>query len=202
MPRVSLTKFLDFIAQTGEPKAGTAISAWTQSNSIYDPKRDYHKRVREALIAAQKSDVAPNWEKFLEEQNAKKQKNFRQTIVSFEEWRTTYDQVSWFAPPRANWNAAEFHITVNPELGLRLDGKNYAIKLYLNRTKLSKLKAQTGCLLMSEALADLEPSTSFAIFDVKGETFHEFQGASEKLRLNLLGEAAHMSAIIAAIRAA
>ncbi|MEM7751961.1 MAG: hypothetical protein AAF230_01020 [Pseudomonadota bacterium] len=203
MIRVSFTKFLDFIAQTGEPKAETAISAWRQSNTPYDPKRDYHKRMRTALIEALRNGQSPNWEEFIELQNEKKRKNFSDTITKFEEWKETYSSIHWFEPPRATWSSTEFQITVNPELGLSLDGNRVVVKLYLNRVRISSLKAQTGGLIMEQALRPLvENSTSFAVYDIKAERFHLFDGASEHLRYNLIGESANMSAIIGAVRAA
>ena len=83
-----------------------------------------------------------------------------------------------------------------------MDGQRFAIKLYLNRNKLSALKAQMAGLLMEDALSDSFENCRFAVFDIKAGQFHVYHGASEKLRYLLIGEAAHMSAIIGAVRAA
>ncbi|WP_323779656.1 hypothetical protein [Thalassovita sp.] len=89
---------------------------------------------------------------------------------------------------------------MNPELGLELGGEKHAIKLFLNKNKLSKLKAQMAGLIMNQTLAGLSPETKFTIFDVKAGNFHTFSGASEKLSYLLIGETAHLSAMLNAIR--
>ena len=98
------------------------------------------------------------------------------------------------------WNNSEFYVTVNPELGLIINGTPHLVKLYFHRNKLSRLKAQVSGLLMHQALGDKHPNFRLSIFDVKAEEFHTFAGASERLGYLLLGEAAHMSAILAAAR--
>jgi hypothetical protein len=200
MTRVSFTKFLDFSASNGEPKAEAALSAWRQSNTPYDPVRDYHKRMREALKTTERSGLNPDWPAFISGQAPKKQANFSDTVEKYSAWRDGYEAVTWFEPPRANWSSTEFHVVVNPELGLVLDGQRHAIKIFLNRKPLSRLKAQVGGLMMHQALAQAAPGCHFSIFDVKAETFHTFNGATEKLQYLLIGEAAHMSAIISAVR--
>ncbi|WP_306006519.1 hypothetical protein [Aquicoccus porphyridii] len=200
MIRVSFTKFLDFVAQTGEPKATTALQAWRQSNTPYDPRQDYHKRIRNLIVDSEKSGSSPNWDEFIANQNPKKQKNFRETADLYQKWRDKHSEVSWFTPPRGDWQSSEFQITVNPELGLVIDGKKHVIKLFLNKNKLSRLKAQMAGLLMHETLATNSLGTEFSVFDVKAEKLHTFTEASEKLSYLLVGETAHLSAMLEAIR--
>lgn len=200
MIRVSFTKFLDFVAQTGEPKATTALQAWRQSNTPYDPKRDYHKRIRDLIVDAEKSGTSPDWATFISDQNPKKQNNYQETAEHYQKWRDKRPNVSWFSPPRGDWKAGEFQININPELGLSIDGKKHTIKLFLNKNKLSKLKAQMAGLIMHETLSNHASECAFSIFDVKAETLHTFAGASEKLQYLLIGETAHLSAMLHAIR--
>ena len=200
MIRVSFTKFLDFTAQNGVPKATTAISAWTQSNTPYDPATDYHRRIRQKIIGFEKTSVEPDWEDFLSEQHPKKKTNFRDTIDRYTKWRARHQNIEWFEPPTAQWDSSEFSVKVNPELGLILDGQKTAIKLFINRNKLSKLKAQIAGRMMHEALEKNAPNTRFAILDIKADKLHILTNENEKLGYLLIGEAAHLSAMIAAIR--
>lgn len=200
MIRVSFTKFLDFVAQTGEPKATTALQAWRQSNTPYDPTRDYHKRVRELIVDFSKTKIEPNWEAFVDAQNPKKQKNFSETIERFRTWRKAYKSIAWFDPPRSEWKTEEFFVAVNPELGLELDGQRHAIKLFLNNNPLSKLKAQSGGLIMHSCLHQVARDTKFSVLDIKAGKFHTFGKATEKLEYLLVGERAHLSAMLSAIR--
>ncbi|MBO9400223.1 hypothetical protein [Shimia sp. R9_3] len=166
MIRVSFTKFLDFVAQTGEPKATTALQAWRQSNIPYDPKRDYHRRIRQLLVNYEKTGQEPDWEAFVDSQNPKKQKNFQETIDCYTKWRSKNEVVSWFDPPKEDWSRDEFKLHINPEMGLEIDGERHAIKLFLNNNKLSRLKAQMASLIMHQALSDKSPETRFSIFDI------------------------------------
>ncbi|KQB97038.1 hypothetical protein AL073_08120 [Loktanella sp. 1ANDIMAR09] len=200
MIRVSFTKFLDFTAQNGVPKATTAISAWTQSNTPYDPATDYHRRIRQQLINYEKTSVRPDWEEFLAEQHPKKKSNFEDTINRYSNWRASFESIDWFDPPSSQWESSEFSVKVNPELGLILDGQKTAIKLFINRNKLSKLKAQIAGRMMHEALGEKVTNTRFAILDIKADKLHILSNENEKLGYLLIGEAAHLSAMIAAIR--
>ena len=200
MIRVSFTKFLDFVAQKGEPKATTALSAWRQHNTPYDPRYDYHKRVRDLLINYEKTQNEPDWDDFVSTQNAKKQSNYEDTIKCYRSWRKSYSDFTWFTPPKAKWSTSEFEVSVNPELGLILDGKRIAIKLFINRNKLSPLKANMAGLLMHQALFPTAPNINYGVLDVKQKKLHVFSSATEKLEFLLVGESAHLSAMLEAIR--
>ncbi|WP_406645778.1 hypothetical protein QEZ52_17585 [Aliisedimentitalea scapharcae] len=108
--------------------------------------------------------------------------------------------LNWFDPPKGEWSTAEFQLSVNPEMGLIIDGQKHAIKMFINKNKLSRLKAQMGGLLMSKALSIKAPNTKFSIFDIKQKQLHTFAAPSEKLEYLLIGEAAHLSAMLSAIR--
>ncbi|WP_206540046.1 hypothetical protein [Leisingera sp. ANG-DT] len=191
---------MDFVAQTGEPKATTAVQAWRQSNTPYDPTRDYYRRVRTELINYEKTGEERDWEEFVASQNPKKQKNFERIISSYMNWRDKHSDIDWFVPPRGEWASAEFQLTINPEMGLTLDGQRHAIKLFFNKNKLSKLKAQMAGLIMDKALSDIAPNTKFAIFDINEKKLHTYEGSSDKLKYLLVGETAHLSAMLNAIR--
>ena len=201
MVRISFTKFLEFTASTGETKGETALSAYRQSNTPYDPIRDFHKRVRQAIVVAERQGSIPDWEPFISAQSSRKQANFEDTLQKHQNWRGGFEQIEWFEPPKSNWNGTEFYVTVNPELGLILDGAPFAIKLFFNRKRLSAQRAMAGGLMMQQALSSAAPEgCRYAILDIKAEQFHTFEGASEAFQYALIGEEAHLSAIINAVR--
>lgn len=200
MLRVSFTKFLDYLASSGEPKARSAVTAWRQSNQEYDPKRDYHKRVREFLINWEKQGSEPDIEEFIDNQNQKKKKNYKDTIDKYKLWKAD-KSIEWFKPPRKDWKHSNFSVTLNPELGLKIDGVQHVIKIYLNKNKLSQLKIGAATSLMQKNLSDkVGVGTKFAIFDVKAGEFHVHNQTTEEMRLLLIGEAAHFAAILEDIR--
>lgn len=200
MLRVSFTKFLDFVAQSGEPKAGTAIEVWSQSDTPYDPKKDYHRRVREYIIRLEKGSAEFDQDEFILQQNSKKQENYKKALDQYFKWRNSYIDVEWRPPARGIWSNSEFEVSVNPELGLELDCEPHFIKLYFKSPALSALKAQMGCLLMHKALAIEHPKVKLSILDIRLGRLHTYAKANDKLEYLLLGETAHMAAMLAAIR--
>jgi len=199
MISISLTKFLDFTAQTGEPKVTSAFNAHKQSNQPYDPAKDYHRRVRTELVRFEKTGEEIDWAAFIAGQNPKKQKNYEASIDAYFSWRAKLNQPKWVEPQRATWTAPSFVVRVNPELGLEIEGIKYNVKIYLNKAKLSRLKSKVGCLLMAQAFGE-DSTRRHAILDVRAGQFHIHSKPTEKLNYLLLGEAAHMSAILDAIK--
>jgi len=197
---VGFTKFLDFTAQTGSAKAASALAAFYQSGNMQTSRTHYYENLREALIAAERSGKYTDWEQFIASQKEDAQEFIRDALIKFYKWKSNYTSAAWYEPPKQIWALQEFDVNINPEIGLILDGEIYAIKLYLNNKKLSNLKAQAGGLIMQNMFSEIYPATKFAILDVKSETFHVFNGASERLDYLLIGEAAHMSAILSAAK--
>ena len=200
MKQVRFTKFLEFTAQTGGSKAASALSIFHQKKSTRDDRHNYYTKIRTAIVLAEKNGIQPDWESFIQEQNEDLQSNFHEIITKFYDWKNSYASVDWFDPPSDVWKSSEFGVNINPELGLKLNGVKYAIKLYLNNTKLSSLKAQAGGLLMQKVFEASNPNTRFAIFDIKAGELHVFQGVTERLNFLLIGEAAHMFAIMMAAK--
>lgn len=195
MINVSFTKFLDFVAQTGEPKATSAEQAWRQSNTPYDPAKDYHKRMREALIEQERAGQEIDWEIFISAQNPKKQANFQDTVAKYSEWRDKFGSAIWFDPPRSTWAAGEFSVNINPELGLQTQKAKHVIKLYINKTGLSKLKAQVAGLIMLDQFGASQ-GINYSVLDVKASKLFVMGKPTDKLRLLLLGEIAHLNAML------
>jgi hypothetical protein len=197
---VGFTKFLDFTAQTGSAKAASALTAFYQSGNMQNSRTLYYENLREALITAERSGKYTDWEQFVGEQKDDAQELTRDALIKYYKWKSNYTSAAWYEPPKQIWALPEFDVNINPEIGLILDGEVYAIKLYLNNKKLSNLKAQAGGLIMQNMFGDMYPDTKFAILDVKAEQFHVFYGASDRLEYLLIGEAAHMSAILSAAK--
>lgn len=200
MKHVGFTKFLDFTAQTGSAKAASALAAFYQSGNMQNSRTHYYENLREALITAERSGKYTDWEEFIREQKEEAQEATRDALIKFYKWKSNYASAAWYEPPKQIWALQEFDVNINPEIGLILDGEVYAIKLYLNNKKLSDLKAQAAGLIMENMFSEQYPAIKFAILDVKAEKFHVFNGASERLDYLLIGEAAHMSAILSAAK--
>ena len=200
MKHVGFTKFLEFTAQTGSAKAASALAAYNHDTSTITPRTHYYENLREALVKAEKTGGYYDWEAFITDQREEAQHLTRDALIKYYKWKSNYASAAWYDPPKQVWALPEFDVNINPEIGLILDGEVYAIKLYLSNKKISNLKAQAGGLIMEKMFRDRCPDTKFAILDVKAEKFHVFHGASERLDYLLIGETAHMSAIMSAAK--
>lgn len=106
MIRVSFTKFLDFIAQTGEPKATTALQAWRQGNTPYDPRFDYHKRIRSQIIDREKTDIEPNWKISLRNKTRRSRPTLERQLSYMKSGEIDIQRFHGFRPREANGGPA------------------------------------------------------------------------------------------------
>jgi hypothetical protein len=67
----------------------------------------------------------------------KKQARYPEAVKSYKRFLGK-KEIHWFNPPRAMWKYGGLTVRVNPELGLQIKGKKYAIKLYFKGEKPTK----------------------------------------------------------------
>jgi len=95
----------------------------------------------------------------------------------------------WFNPPKGNWEHEDLKVRLNPELGLKFDGRHHVIKVHFSNTEIKKNEADIILTLMQE-LAPISPdNTVFCLLDLKkGKLF-----TSDKIKGDLspmiIGEA-------------
>jgi len=75
--------------------------------------------------------------------------------------------LKWFKPSSVIFSRSGVDVSINPELGLEINGDRHLIKLYLKSEKLSKARADLIIGLMDKALSDSTNSTSMSVLDVK-----------------------------------
>jgi hypothetical protein len=77
--------------------------------------------------------------------------------------------LTWSEPPRGVWGprGSEFDVTVNPELGLNIDGSTHALKLYFKADPLSKNRINIITHLMHKVFAPTNPETQFSVLDIR-----------------------------------
>jgi hypothetical protein len=108
----------------------------------------------------------------------------------------------WFDPISRDWTSGGLTVRVNPELGLRFNGRSFLIKLYFKDKDevLSKRRIQTILDLMQVALSpDAPKGTKMAVLAVSsGKLFEETKPIPGSPAL-LQGEAASFAAIYNAL---
>ncbi len=167
MPQISLTDFVDIVSKSGRQKATKVRQV--KDRPEYEPAFDFYKPLREHLAelhrsGGTKSDVS---EVLATLSDPKKIRNYPDLVVGYKKWwgRKT---LAWFNPPRDVYSFSGFDVSVNPELGLAVNGERHIIKLYLKSEKLTSFKTDLILDLLEYKLrSKAHPTDKFAVLDVR-----------------------------------
>jgi hypothetical protein len=199
-PRISLTDFVDFVTRSGMPKL-TKVKQ-LKHRAEYSPYADFYKPFREAVIAAHaerhgKAGVAAAALRSLDEADRRRH-HIVELCAAYASWWGRRE-MDFFPPPSARRHLGGLDLTINPELGLLIDGRPHVIKMYFKEPPLSRRYAEIAAALMHESLAGQPPSGAImAILDVRRRRLHCLAPRPELSAL-LAGELASLSTMWALI---
>ncbi len=196
MPEISLTDFVDFVVKSGKPKL-TKVKQ-IKERPEYDPATDFWKPLREGIVKIHRTGNFETKEvdKILPEiKDPKKLNRYREAIAGYKKFLGR-KKIEWFEPPRNILNLKELGIRINPELGLKIGGERFIIKLYFKNEKLVQNKVDTINAIMEIALREnLNKEDKLAILDVSNSKFFVSNGLVDDLYPLLFGEAVSFVAI-------
>lgn len=167
MPKITLTDFVDIVSKSGTPKA-TKV-AQVKNRPAYDPKTDFYKKVREAIVdthqrGASKADLSAALSNL---KDTKKQVNYPDVLQGYKKWWGK-KTLSWFVPPSGTFTAHGVDVSINPELGLEINGTKHIIKLYFKGEGLAKNRANIVTCLMGIQLNAAAPAGAImSVLDVR-----------------------------------
>lgn len=175
MPRIGMSEFCDVVTKTGPSKI-TAI-AKIKNKPKYSPASDFYKKVRESIVTYhQEENVEPLDQVLISTTDATRLKHYSAVIAAYKKWSSA-KSIEWFDPPSSKYAKHGFDITVNPELGLVIDGKPMVIKLYFSADDLPKAKCRMMNDLMAVALkGTLKNDVKCCILDIRNNKM--IQGGS------------------------
>lgn len=167
MHRLSLTDFVDIVSKSGTPKATNV--AKVKHRPGYEPATDFYKPLRDRIIDTHRNNLSlKNLEKLLSSlSDQKKLKNYPAVIEGYSTWcgKKTF---KWFDPPSDFFSQHGIAISINPELGLVVNGQPYLIKLYFKSDPLTKNRIDIATHLMEVSLRKhCEAGETMAILDVR-----------------------------------
>lgn len=196
MPRISLTRLVDFVSKSGGPKQTSAAVTKQQLLDGYDPATDFWKTLREGIVAAHAEERGKSYIRAVASSvhDPKRASNYPEVAAAYTKWwgRKT---ISWFAPPSAVWDAGNgFEVTINPEIGLTIDGEPHVVKLYFKSEKLTKNRVEIVTHLMMSEFADAVAGTRFSVLDIRSRKLHTIEPPSYWGPL-LQAEMAHLAAL-------
>lgn len=133
-----MTTFVDFVIKSGTTKLTTVKQAKKAYSFAYDPARDWWKRLRDAIIEMhQKNKNVKILDSILMIQKPLKQSSYSKSIYGYKKW-VGKKKIEWIGIDNSHWEYGDLTVRVNPELGLKIDGTNYMLKLYFKGEAPSK----------------------------------------------------------------
>lgn len=182
--RISLTDFIDTVKKSGTRKI-TSIKKVVDRGE-YHPSKDFYRLIRNYIIGYTKGQQSEEEEnEFFQKLNQKKVSHYRSILKGYKSFmnRQTFE---WLNTPRFNWTHKDLLISINPELGLRINRTDILVKLYFNDEKLSKEDANLILTLMKDSVGS---DFDVAILDIRRRKLHRLEGISGTLKALLKGEA-------------
>lgn len=167
MIKVSLTYFVDFVLKSGTPKV-TVVRKFKDAGD-YDPSADFYKKIREAIVALHEDGgSSKDLDKVLSGLTDEKKRAAYPALIAGHKKFIGKKTPAWFAPSTAAWSAGGLNVTVNPELGLEIEGTRMVLKMYFKEEALQKKRAEIIAHMMKLSLASKTlAGTSFGILDVR-----------------------------------
>ncbi|WP_224961262.1 hypothetical protein [Geomonas subterranea] len=196
MQKLSLTDFVDIVSKSGTPKA-------TKVNSVikrpkYTPATDFYRPLRDGIIDTHRSDLPKgNLNKLLVSlSDQKKASNYPEAIKGYTTWWGN-KKMQWFEPAYATFERHGVAVSVNPELGLVINGIPHLIKLYFKAEPLTKNRIDIATHLMVECLRQqCDDVTVMAILDVRNGKLFSANAPIPNLTAMLSAELAYISALL------
>lgn len=165
MPQLSLTDFVDIISASGTPKA-TKVKQ-VKNRPPYSPVTDFYKRIRENIIDIHRNNRKKSYiDRTLVGLTDKKKETAYPAIISgYKKW-VGRKKIKWFDPPHDVFSSNGVDVSINPELGVKINGNPHLIKLYFKSEPLTKNRIDIITYLMAAVLSHSCPSPSKTVMSV------------------------------------
>jgi hypothetical protein len=142
---VPMTTFSTFVTATPSAKV-TAVQTYKAG---YDLRHDFYKRLREAIPRNHQDANTPDGlSDFLRTVTSdRKIENYAKRVSAYQRWWKG-QEIVWRGGRSRVWEAGPLEVSITPELLVDLDGTPHAIKLYLNKDKISTDRANVMLRLL------------------------------------------------------
>lgn len=192
MESISLTYFVDFVLTAGTGKLASIRQMKEGRDERYS---DFYRPVREAIVDMHQKglDTAVLDDLLATLVDPRERRIFPKVVSGYRKF-LRQGKMTWFEPPMRDYPLGPISVRINPELGLLIDGRPHAIKLYFRGDPLSPQRALLVNQLLHGALAQTWPGTVFGVLDVRRARLHPFKARTEVGAL-LQAEAASFSTL-------
>ncbi|WP_258101349.1 hypothetical protein [Marinoscillum pacificum] len=150
--KITLTDFIQSVLSVGANKI-------VHTNQIinrgpYKPEKDFYLIARNFITRQTRNgdlDLGRDEIKeLIRGVNPKKKKHFESLLVGYNRFLKTSKCTRLFIPTKKLWGYDDLIISVNPEVGVEIDGKITVIKLHLKCQNLEKNSSELSLTLMRE----------------------------------------------------
>jgi len=168
MPQISLTDFVDVVSKSGTPKA-TKISQ-IKHRPPYQPAFDFYRPLRELIIETHVNSLDKKNLTMLNTHTSdpKKEKLYPDLLKNYKSWWGK-KAITWQSPPSDVFSSGGIDVSINPELGLEINGELYFIKLYFKKDKLTKQRIDIITHLMDLVHGESHPTAKMSVLDVNNK---------------------------------
>jgi len=176
MPSLSLTDLVDVFSKAGTPRVTKVREI--KNREAYSPATDYYRRFREGIVEIHTSGKSKDsLGEILQNLPAHKVENYSEMVEGYRKWWGRKN-ISWFNPPRGSYSYHNFAISVNPELGVEIDGHRHVIKLYTKSDTLAKNRVDLVHSVMELSLSNLVPEGDrLCVLDIRNSKLFVSNGA-------------------------
>jgi hypothetical protein len=195
MIKISLTDFVDIVSSSGIPKVNKVLEI--KNRDAYHPAFDYYKGIREHIIEVHRNSLpkAQIKQGVSKANHPNKVANYAEIADAYHSWWGKKD-ISWFEPVTGTFERHGVAVSVNPELGLEINGTKHLVKLYFKSDKLTKNRVDMITFLMNHCIKKAEKGTAMSILDIRNKKL--FTGTdSIDLNAALTAELAYASSLLA-----
>ena len=194
MENISLSYFVDFMLTSG---TGRLTSVRHIAEGPDERYSDFYRPVREAIVDMHRKGldtrVLADFVSSLVDPREKR--IFPRAIIGYGKFLRQHRKVTWFEPPFREQPFGSMSVRVNPELGLLIDGRPHALKLYFRGEPLSPQRALLVTEVLATSLAATWPGTVLGVLDVRRAKLFTHQTRPGVSRL-LRAEAASLATLL------
>lgn len=194
MESIQMGAFLDFVLTTG-----TSRTSLIKALLHRDHPLEFYKPVREAIVDMHQRGVDTSaLDAFLVSlADARERRIFPKVVDGYKKF-LRQGKMTWFEPPLRHHQIGPITVDVTPELGLLIDGRPHAIKLYLRGDPITPLRVMLTNQLLWGAFINTWPGTVYAVLDVRRAKLYAHRPKPELGHL-LRAEAACFSSLWGAL---
>jgi hypothetical protein len=196
MESISLSYFVDFVLTSGTGKL-TSVKQLKQGRD--ERFSDFYRPVRESIVDMHTKglDTIVLDDLLSSLVDPRERRIFPKVVGGYRKF-LRQGKMTWFEPPMRDYPLGPLSVRVNPEIGLLIDGRPHAIKLYFRGDPLSPQRIVVVNQLLANALSTTWPGTVFSVLDVRRARLYPYRPKSE-VGLLLKAEAASLSTLYSAI---